>query len=138
MHLVSFVWQKHLFCDTVLSMGCRSRAYIAQRFSNAIAFILFKLGIYILNYIDDLASAEQVENAHFAFLTLQKVLFQCGIEEGIKKAYAPATKMSFVGVLFNTETMTVEVTEDRLNEIRLLLRTWLDREQVAQRATMLT
>ena len=129
MHLVSFVWQKHLFFDTVLSMGCRSSAYIAQRFSNAIASILFKLGIYILNFIDDLASAEQVENAHFAFLTLQKVLFQCGIEEAIKKACAPATKMSFVGVLFNTETMTVEVTEDRLNEIRLLLRTWLDREK---------
>ena len=45
LNLVSFVWKKHIFCDTVLSMGCRSSAYLAQRFSNAITFILFKVGI---------------------------------------------------------------------------------------------
>ena len=47
----------------MLSKGCQSSAYIAQRFSNAITFILFKFGIYILNYIDDLASAETKETA---------------------------------------------------------------------------
>ena len=133
MHLVSFVWKKHLFCDTVLSMGCRSSAYIAQRFSNALTFILFKLGIYILNYIDDLASAERAENAHFAFLTLRKVLCQCGVEEAIKKACFPSTKMLFIGVLFNSETMTIEITEERLKELNLLLRSWLDRENATLR-----
>ena len=114
-------------------MGCRSSAYIAQRFSNALTFILFKLGIYILNYIDDLASAERVENAHFAFLTLRKVLCQCGVEEAIKKACFPSTKMSFIGVLFNSETMTIEITEERLKELNLLLRSWLDRENATLR-----
>ena len=114
-------------------MGCRSSTYIAQRFSNAITFILFKLGIYVLNYIDDLASAERAENALFAFLTLRKVFYQCGIEKAVKKACVPTTKMSFVGVLFNSETMTIKVTEERLNEIKLLLRTWLDREKASLR-----
>ena len=30
MHLISFMWKQRLFCDTVLSMGCRSSTYIAQ------------------------------------------------------------------------------------------------------------
>ena len=131
LNLVSFVWKKHIFCDTVLSMGCRSSAYIAQRFSNAITFMLFKVGIYILNYIDDLASAETKEKAFCAFLTLQEILKKCGIEEAVKKACPPSTIMTFIGILFNTEKMTIEVTPQRLNEIRILLRIWLDKEQAS-------
>ena len=55
-------------------MGSRSSAYCCQKFTNAISFIMFKLGIYILNYLDDMASAEIRQNAEFAFKTLQAVL----------------------------------------------------------------
>ena len=66
-------------------MGSRSSAYCCQKFTNAISFIMFKLGIYILNYLDDLASAEIRQNAEFAFKTLQAVLKKCGIEEAAYK-----------------------------------------------------
>ena len=36
-----------------------------------------------------------------------------------------------IGILFNTEKMTIEVTQHRLNEIRILLRMWLDKEQAS-------
>ena len=109
-------------------MGCRSSAHIAQRFTNATTFIMFKIGIYILKYIDDLASAEKAE---FAYLSLGAMLNLCGIEEATKKSCPPSTKMTFIGVLFNTETITIEITEDRLNELRLLLRSWLNREKAS-------
>ena len=108
-------------------MGCRSSAHIAQRFTNAITFIMFKIGSYILNYIDDLASAEKAE---FAYLSLGAMLNLCGIEEATKKSCPPSIKMTFIGGLFNTETMTIEITEDRLNELRLLL-SWLNREKAS-------
>ena len=114
---VAWVWKKTLFCDTVLCMGSRSSAYCCQKFTNAISFILFKLGIYILNYLDDLASAELKENAVFAFKTLQAILQKCGIDEAKHKACPPSTSMTFVGVLFNTITMTIEITPVRLQEI---------------------
>ena len=47
------------------------------------------------------------------------------------KACSPTGKMSFVGVLFNSETMTIEITEERLNGIKLLLRIWLKREKAS-------
>ena len=73
-NLVSFIWKKHIFCDTVLSMGARSAAYCCQRMTNAISFIMFQIGIYLLNYLDDLASAETPELAQFSFNTVRSVL----------------------------------------------------------------
>ena len=36
-NLVAFIWKKHIFCDTVLSMGLSSAASICQRVTNAVA-----------------------------------------------------------------------------------------------------
>ena len=63
-NLVTFIWKKHIFCDTVFTMGSSSSAYCCQKFTNAISFILFKIGIYVLNYLDDLASAEIEKMPH--------------------------------------------------------------------------
>ena len=126
--------KKHIFCDfcdCVLPMGAKSSAFLCQRFSNAISFILFKIGIYILNYIDDLASAETPDHADFAYGTLRSILEKCGIEEAKSKACPPSTIMTFIVVLFNTKTMTIEVTPDRLIELKLLLRQWLFKEQAS-------
>ena len=67
-NLVSFIYKKHIFCDTVLSMGLRSAAYICQRVTNAVAYILLTLGVIVLNYLDDFAGAEKVQYAEFAYL----------------------------------------------------------------------
>ena len=127
-NLVSFVWKKHIFCDTVLSMGLRSAANICQRVTNAISFIMLQMGIAILNYLDDLAGAERQDNAIFAYSCLGTVLQKCGFVESIEKASPPSEIMSFLGVLFNTLTMTMEITPERLAEIRHLIKTWLQKE----------
>lgn len=128
-NLVSFVWGKHIFCDSVLSMGLRSAAFICQRVTNAISFIMLKIGIAILNYLDDLAGAEQKEKAIFAYNCLGSVLEKCGFEESKDKACPPNEIMIFLGVLFNSITMTMEVTPDRLMEIKLLVKQWLTKDK---------
>ena len=126
--LVAYVWKKHIFFDTVLSMGSRSSSFCCQSLTNALVFMMFKIGILVLNYLDDLASAEKKELAEFSFLTLRTMLKKCGIEESVDKACPPSTVMPFLGVLFNTETMTLEVTPGRLEEIRSLISMWLKKE----------
>ena len=84
-------------------MGLRNAAYICERVTTAIPFIMFKIGILVLNYLDDLASAEVKEHAEFAYSTLGAVLDKCGFEEVLDKSCSPSTVMTFVGVLFNTE-----------------------------------
>lgn len=127
-NLVSFVWGKHIFCDLVLSMGLKSAAMICQRVTNAISFIMLQLGVAILNYLDDLAGAEKRENAEFAYNCLGAVLHKCGFEEAFDKSSPPSEIMTFLGVLFNSLTMTVEVTPERLTEIRNLIEIWLKKE----------
>ena len=44
----------------------RTAAHCCQRLTNAVAIIIFKIGIYILNYfLDDLASADTFDSAQF-------------------------------------------------------------------------
>ena len=57
----------------------------------------------VLNYLDDLASAEHKHWADFSYKTLKAILHKCGIEESQDKACPPSTRMTFVGVLFDTE-----------------------------------
>ena len=55
---VGFKFKGNLYFDSVLSMGLRSSAFICQRVTNAITYMMFKVGVAILNYLDDLAGAE--------------------------------------------------------------------------------
>lgn len=123
--LVGYSWNRSLYFDTVLSMGLRSAAHICQRVTNSVTYICSILHILIINYLDDLAGAETPDRAQKSFMEMGKVLQCCGLEESTAKACSPSTVMSFVGVLFNTETLTLQVTAERLVEIRLLIDSWL-------------
>ncbi len=52
---------------------------------------------------------------------------KCGIEESIEKACEPSTRMICLGILFDTVSMTLEITPERLNEIRSLVALWLQK-----------
>ena len=130
-NLVAFSWKDHVFCDTVLPMGLRSSALICQRVTSAFAFMMLSIGLAVLNYLDDFAGAESRERAQLAFLILRSIFVHSGIEEALDKACEPSEVMIFLGVLFNTEKMTMEITADRLKEIRDLILDWLDKESAS-------
>lgn len=130
-HLVGYMWKGKIFFDRVLSMGLRSAAQICQRITSAVVFICLMAGFYILNYLDDFAGAEKPEKSQNAFEFLGAVLENCGLKESIAKAAPPSTRMVFLGVLFDTETLTLEVPEFRLQEIGCLVSEWLDLEEAS-------
>ena len=63
---------------------------------------MFKIGIFVLNYLDDLASAETLDNASFAFDTLGTILEKCGIEESKNQVLSTYCIMTLIGVLFKS------------------------------------
>lgn len=123
--LVGFSWKGHYFVDRVLPMGLTSSAYICQRVTNAVNFIVKKQGVDVVNYLDDFAGADSPELANQSFKKLKWVLDQCGLEESVDKACGPCLRMSFLGIWFDTEKLTMEVTPDRLFEISTLVEQWL-------------
>ena len=78
-------------------MGMRSSRQIFQQVTNAISFIMFQLGVQILNYLDDLIGAENRDRAHFAYSCLGAPLQKCGFMESEDKAVPPSEIMVFYG-----------------------------------------
>ena len=109
-------------------MGLKSAAFIEQRVTNAVKYICQILNVLLENYLDDLAGGDYPDKAWFSNLELAKVLGFCGLEESVHKACPPATRMVFIKVLFDTETLTLLVTQERLEEIKLLVKSWLEFE----------
>ncbi|CAG2216422.1 unnamed protein product [Mytilus edulis] len=127
-NLIGFTWKGHYFVDRVLPMGLKSSAFICQSVTNAVRFIAKKHDISLINYLDDFAGAEISEKADISYTKLKWVLDSCGLEKSVEKASSPSHRMSFLGVWFDTEKMTMEVTPDRLVEIFDLVSFWLNKD----------
>ena len=126
--LVGYSFNGQIYFDKVLSMGLKSAAFIAQRVTNAVKYLCKILNISIENYLDDLAGADTPDKALKSFQELGKILEFCGLEEALEKSCPPSTQMIFIGVLFDTENLTLLVTHERLQEIYILVNSWLQYE----------
>ena len=82
----------------------------------------------ILNYLDDLAGADAPDLVLKAYEELGNVLLSCGLEESKEKACPPSTCMTFIGVLFNSEDLTLSVTPERVQVLLDLLQLWLQKQ----------
>ena len=123
--ILGYGFEGNFYFDKFLSMGLQSAAYICQRVTNAIRLMCFMMKIAILNYLDDFKGASDPARAHKSFIELGQLLESCGIEESKPKDCPPSTRMTFIGVLFDLEELTLIVTPERLQEILSLLEVWL-------------
>ena len=123
--LVGYCFNGQMYFDKVLSMGLKSAAFIAQRITNAVKYMCKVSDVSIENYLDDLAGADTPDKALKSFHELGKILEFCGLEEALEKSCPPSTRMIYIGVLFDTESLTLLVTHERLHEINTLVNSWL-------------
>ena len=126
-NLLAFTWRDHIYIDRVLAMGLRSASYCCQRFTNAIAYIMEMKGFRVVNYQDDFAGAENGIVAKTAFEEFGILLKELGVQESVPKACGPETRMVFLGVTFDTVTMTIEVTPERVVETLNEVENWLSK-----------
>ena len=116
-----------------MPMGLRSAAMCCQRLTNAFKFIMEQKGFDLVSYLDDMVSAETWLLAHECLGTLRTILKTSGAEEAEAKTVFPTTKMLFLGILFNTVSLTLEISKDRLDEIKGLLVDWLSKTHVTRK-----
>ena len=109
--------------------------HIAQRVSLALIFIFEQKGFEGVNYIDNLGGAEVEGKAHAAFMTLGEILDDIGILESKSKACSPSRKMLFLGILIDTENMTVSIDQSRLDEVKKLLNDWHNKTNASLKET---
>ena len=118
--LVGYCFNGQIYFDKVLSMGLKSSAFIAQRVTNVVKYMSKVSQVSIENYLDDLAGADTPDKAWKSFYELGHILEFCSSEEALERSCPPSTQMTFIGVLFDTESLTLLVTPERLHEIKYL------------------
>ena len=123
-HLLGYRIGGYLYFDVTLSMGSRSVAYCCQATTNTITYITRNLGNKEVNYLDDFGGADTIEEVFLSFKRLKQVLEKAGLKEAEQKAVPPSEIVTFLGILFNTITLTLTITPERLQEIKELLRKW--------------
>lgn len=133
-HLVGYKINGEYFYDMVLAMGSSSSAQICQKITNMIAQIYYNLyEEEVKNFLDDFGSATEESKALWAFEKLAELFQKMGIEEGLEKACAPATVMVFLGIEFDSETMTIRLTKEKMEEIISELQKWTGKVQCTTR-----
>ena len=123
--LIGYIIEGDIYFDKVLPMGLRSAPYIAQRVTNAIAFIHRQLKFFLLNYVDDFVAVELRQVAWQAYETLTKLLEQLRVDISQEKLVPPTTKLEFLGITFDSENMTMEISEAKMTDIKQELDIWL-------------
>ena len=73
-------------------MGIKSAACIGHIVLHGITFILLKFGELVLNYYDNLSSAEK-EYVEFAYFCVENTFYKCYFEESKDKVVTPTTRI---------------------------------------------
>jgi len=132
-HLSGYFWNNSVYLDLALVMGARSAAFLCQRVTDAVRYIAKNAGVTVLNYLDDICAISDPQSADEKFVKITQILSELGLQESVEKSVHPATRVEFLGVLFDTECQTMEVTPERLVEIRDLVDHWLSKKRASKR-----
>ena len=140
---LGFVWREKLFLFLSFVWGCRHAGYCGQWLTTAVAFILARLGLektgflfFVLNYANDFCGAESSKSrAELSFSTLGELLVDIGLNESLSKAAPPSTRMTYLGVCFDTVDMCLHVDKDKLAELKPEIAMWV-RKTVAKKCEL--
>lgn len=122
--LIGYMWRGLLYLDCVMPMGLRIAPSIQQRVSCSVAWIMGQAGFWLKAYIDDFISAEVSSMVWDSFHYFKKTLAAIGAKEAEDKCVAPTQVIEFLGTRFNAITGTMEVTPERLHDLKLELVSW--------------
>lgn len=128
--LSGFIWRGLLYFDRVLTFGLRSAALDCQRTSNCFRYLMENEGYTVLNYMDDFGGIETPYVAFQAFHHLKFLLRAAGVEESLEKEITPSTGIVFLGILFNSITMTMSIPPEKITETLEVISTWMSFDTV--------
>ena len=132
-HLTGYCWNDSVFIDVALVMGSRSAAQLCQRVTNAVSYIAKNKNITILNYLDDLCAVSKPSESAENFEKITQLLSELGLLESEEKSVKPSTRVEFLGIMFDTDMQTLEVTPGRLVEVGNLINLWLTKRNRTKR-----
>lgn len=128
--LLAFTWEHQLYFHTTLPFGLKSSCHIWERYSTAAQWIVKQVLKIpnIMHYVDDSFMAERTaEECADGMIRIEQLFNSLGLTTAEEKTVGPATKIVFLGILIDSENMTISLDRERIASIRTLLCEWLDK-----------
>ena len=106
------------FIDQSVPFRYRHGSVFFEKVTDSIRYIMKQHGFpHLYNYVDDLTYCGLPSNIHQSFETLLELLTQLGPAINLKKLMAPCTSLVCLVILINTETRTMSVPPDKLDNV---------------------
>ena len=135
--LLGFCWEGLFYYQVCLPFGARSSPRIFNDFATCLR-LMFQdqtSDVYIRNYLDDFfgIGPKGSDSADAAYTRLRDICAKVGVPLAEGKCAPPSTRMELLGVVIDTETMTLALPEAKIAGIQELLKTLLGRQKCTQR-----
>ena len=119
--LLGFKIENWYFIDKCLPMGCSVSCNHFERFSSFLHWVVeTETGLQdIDHYLDDFlfAGAEQTNNCSKLMNAFANICSRLGVPIANEKTEGPATVISYLGLLINTEKMLIQIPKEKLSEL---------------------
>ena len=122
--LLGIQWKGQYYFDTAVPFGIRWGAMYMHRTTSALTSIAAYDGIPTVAYIDDIAGAQSPARAQQDKAHCQHLMEELGLEEQVEKGTDPDTRMVWLGVHFDTQTMVMSVPHSKIEECLSLAGEW--------------
>ena len=123
-HLLAIRWNDQVYIDRNLPFGLRSAPKLFTTFADVVAWAIHCCGVrYILHYLDDflIMGAPISSEATIAASKAMEFFSATGIPVADHKTEGPATSLTFLGVLIDTDRFQLRLPEDKLLRLRELV-----------------
>ncbi|KXJ26023.1 hypothetical protein AC249_AIPGENE6469 [Exaiptasia diaphana] len=125
--LLGFMLNRNYYFDLRCPFGLRSSAMICQRTTSAVIHVFKQFGYVADVYLDDFFGAENSPTAHQAFLKLQDLFDELGLQSSKDKDCPPSTRMICLGIEVDTVAFTLRVPQDHINDLLVEIQQWFNR-----------
>ena len=130
--LLGLYWEDY-FSDRSLLFGFKHESSIFQKLSDTVRFIMRQEGHSIWNCIDDFLCVSIPSKIGKTFIRLQKLLKELGLSVSVKKLVPPSTKVTCLGILVDTENLSVSIPTEKLQTIKFMYQNWVQKSFCTKR-----
>ena len=123
-------WQGGVFIDTVLPFGLISAPKICNTLADGLEWVAREKGVKeFYHYLDDflVLGAPKSTECMVGLQTLIHWTTWLGLPIAEEKVEGPSTRLTFLGIEFDSEALTLRLPEDKLRALKDLLASWRGR-----------
>ena len=126
--LLGLKYNNEIYLDLAPSFGCRMSAMACARTTAAVTWLLKKQGLEVLRYLDDFASADStLEKSTYSYTKFTQLTARLGLQLSEHKCVPPTKKLTWLGFTVCTDTMTLTLPNDKVQEAITLCNSWLEK-----------